>query len=213
MRKIALASIVFLLLAAAAAFGQETVSPPPEGTYWQYRAGQENWPGSNSTDLIGNYELIWHNSRLTAYKISGDQRIEISDNENTEDFKCMVAVSQCTKKYVELPLSEGQHWIASYDSTLSSPRGNFTTKITTTNSVKKGIKEISVVAGTFNALEIEREFHRSSLDGYVQNTYSYFYSSDCHQCIVKFQRKLIVGTGGPATRNLELIGFGRRGEG
>lgn len=212
MKKILLAGFpVFLLLVVAMVFGQEKIIPPPEGTYWQYRAGQEKgWPGSNTTDLIGDHELLWHNSRLTAYKIRGDQRIEIDDNENTEDLKCMVLISQCRKKYVELPLSEGQNWIASYDSTLSSPRGNITTKITTTNSVKKGIKEILVAAGTFHTFEIEREFHRPSLDGYVQNTYSYFYSSECNQCIVKFERALKIGAGGAVKRTLELIAVGRR---
>jgi hypothetical protein len=200
------AMFALLLLLCTVSFGQEQApapGPPPDGSFWQFRAAQENWFTSGSDDLVGVYEILYQNSDVRVFALNGGQRANVNDAVATQ-LKRMLAVSQDTWKYLDLPLSEGKKWTAAAPLRIGP---TFTTTIKLSYAVK-GTKEISTEAGTFRTLEIEGEYHRPSLDGYVQTKFSYFYNPDpsC-QCIVKWRRESTVGGGTPATRTIELIKF------
>jgi hypothetical protein len=197
-----------LLTIVPAAPGQEESRRPifRDGSFWQYRASQENWFYDRSADLIGNYEVVLENHRLRVFAIKGNEREEINQP-GAYELRGMTCLVRSDWKFLDCPIQVGKTWKASTRVNLNVPAGR-SSPIEIEYAVK-GMEEVTTPAGTFNAFRIEGYYQRPTKEGFVQNKFVHFFNQDC-QCIVKFRRQVEVGAtaGAGPKREIELIKLG-----
>ena len=190
-----------LLLAPDLLLGAQQVQRPqlPDGAFWQYRVSHKDWVEYRSDDIqSGDYELLYTRGRVVVFKLADGKKGEIS-GPAVGELRHMLGTYKSPSSFLEFPLFEGKKWKTKYKGAGNRP--------VYTDHLVTATKSITIPAGTFEALRVERDDRDRRV-----NTREYYYVVECG-CIALYSLEI---SSPPSVwprryfgkRQIELLKFG-----
>ena len=175
---------LFLFVEDASLSAAQMQAPKPrEGDVWHFQVSHMDWINWSSDAIqSGDYEIRYIQSELRIFRISDRASEEISGT-RVGPLLRMLGTFKDQSALLEFPLFEGKQWKTQY----GVRRG----KTVITDHLVTGTKSITVPAGTFEALKIERDDRTDGRRGYI-NTSEYFYVVACG-CIALYSLEITSG--------------------
>lgn len=196
--------LLSLIIGGFAAFivsAQERAEAPSynDGDLWHFRVARKDWQTRRSSDLAGDYEVIFSEGKFRVFSLSGTDKTEVDQGAPT--LLRMTGLQRDQLRFLQFPLVVGNRWRFDYHQRLPGERNASWTPETRVI----GIEEVTTLAGVFRAFRIERDFDVLRRACW---TYTYFYSPNSRS-IVKYHYDGTCGKGyGAGQTEMELIKFG-----
>lgn len=204
--------IVFLaLLWAIPALAQEVVQAPvyKDGDFWQFRVEEWDFISQSTETLNGDWEVVYSGGKLQTFRLEGDKKVEMDVSYvGPITLSDLLGATQGKREYLRFPLIVGPKdkiaWEANYRNKARGARRDYPRDAY--HSVI-AVKKLTVPAGTFNVLEIHRDYVGGSPPGSRWKS-EYYYSPETGSIVSLFHDQS-VGTGRAKIR-ITLLKYGRR---
>ena len=199
---IGLGMAVILLLSAAIVRAQDQAQVPSlkDGDFWQFKVTVLNKSLGSSSNLLddGIYEVSYSSGQFGVFKLSGDQKEELAQNQTGG---LLSLIGRRNNRDLKFPLTIGQKWDYQYERAAAGSRKSYQSSVTLEVS---GAEQMTIGAGSFRTFKVEKD-DRSAPQGFW-TTVSYY--SPETKSVVKQLFDSQSGTGVGYKRELELVKFG-----
>jgi len=174
--------VIFILLLAPSfeMSAAEPIQRPTfqEGAFWHYQVSHKEWVEYDSEAIrSGDYELHYNGRRVRVFRITDGTKVEVRGRAAGE-LPRMLGTFDRQTRFLDFPMLEDKHWKAEFKG------GGRVQRPVHTDNLVSGTKKITIPAGTFEALRIERDDRDRRV-----NTREYYYVVQCG-CIALYSLEI-----------------------
>jgi len=199
---IGLGTAIILLLSAATVRAQDQAQVPSlkDGDFWQFKVTVLSKSLGSSSNLLddGIYEVSYSSGQFGVFKLSGDQKEELAQNQTGG---LLSLIGRRNNRDLKFPIAIGQKWDYQYERAAAGSRKSYQSNVTLEVS---GAEQMTTGAGSFRTFKVEKD-DRSAPQGFW-TTVSYY--SPETKSVVKQLFDSQSGTGVGYKREVELVKFG-----
>jgi hypothetical protein len=193
-------------LATTSVFAQDQAPAPSfkEGDTWQFNITHKNYAASSTEFLEGVHELTFTQGGVKIFQVSGNQKTERTIQPDGETQILLTVMGKSTQlQDLKFPLSVGQKWSYSYETTPPNSGGaqRRAVEINVT-----GTEQVTLSAGSFKAYKLVKSESWSGAGKRGVNngsTSTYFFSPETKSVV----KRVMVYDNNLQTLEIELIKF------